>query len=294
MEGGIIMSLLDHYKYWKVNKDKSNEEKRIIEFVKIDNIENKWKEAKKDYDDSKEKYEDIKKEYNKALGNGDIESSYIEAGKEFQKAKDYAFKLYDQYKLLDKNKGMTISIERLKDKNSRKEYVSVTILRNGDNDGTIISSLKNLSDKINELDDYGVYLEAVHYDELKKIIRDEYFELTAKLKDFADNNVPEKVVTEYVKICKEKIVADIEENKTVKKKDTEKVTIKDNHCFVPVAMFRAWHEGSEYRNYKIADIKEALIKHNFCHNNTGRNDFTVKGIGKVICFDTDMIGVKNE
>lgn len=276
------------YKYWEEKEkviDDKGEEGYIIGFIEIDNIEAEKEKVKQNVDKVSKNYEKINKEYKEATDNNKLTTQlsrkYIDAGEELRKAKDSQAKFKSRCDVLVMNGDMTIKIERLKDMYSRKENVAITILRGKDNDGRIVSTIKNLSDSIHELDDYGVYLNAVYYDELKKIIQEVYYKLKAQDKEFVDNNVPERVVTDFFNICKENI----------KKEKIKPDTKNKNHYYVPVTMFKEWYEDSAYRRYKIADIKEALIFHEFCNHNTGRNDYTTSENKKVICFYADKVEV---
>lgn len=263
-------------KYWEyeIVEGKCN-----ISFTTVEDLEKKLADSK----ELEKSYGKEVKENEKNMGSAKTaeektkytEDYLISKQKYIDNKKDIS--KYEEYEKISKrNKGMSLTVERLKDMYSRKESVSVIINYNGKEDGKIISTISKIKEDVYRLEEYGVFLTAPYYDKLAIIIRDIYFDLTPQEKEYIENEVSKSVADTFYKICLEEIN---EYNKTAK----DKITMNGNEYYVPVKLFKEWYVNSSFKRYGITELKEALSIYGYARTNTGRNDLTVSGIGKVVC-----------
>lgn len=259
----------EKYKYWNVELQ---EKCCILKLVEIENIDKSIEESKTAMREHEKKMNELKESRDKAENEKDrtnYTNDYLVESSNYQKAKAKAYKMEDMDKVYKRNRGRSFKIQRLKDLYSRKESVAVVILDNGVEDGKIMSATGKIGEDIYKLEEYGIYLTAPYLDELAKIIRDIYFDITVKEQEFIDNDVPLKAVEAFLQLCNQQI----KENEM----DEDK-----GYYNIPVATFKEWYENSNFKRFTLTSIKEALIIHQYAKANKGRNDYTVSGIGKVV------------
>lgn len=264
-------------KYWSYElKEKSCE----ISFIKIEELDVKLTASKELLEELNNKVKEDKKNMdNSQPGEEKTKNTdtYLKSCAKYNAVKK-ELAMYEENELIHRrNNGKKLYIERLKDTYSRTEAVSVKILdKNNEDDGKIVSTTSKIKEDVYKLEEYGMYLTAPYCDELAKIIKDIYFDLEPQEREYIENNVSERVVKEFYKICMENIV---EHNNT----SNDKIIIKDNYYCVKVAIFKNWYLNSSFKRYSNTDLREALIIYGYAKGNKGRNDVTVAGIGKVIC-----------
>lgn len=268
------------YRYWSVSlqdgKCKINledmgdlESKIATAKEKLEEVEAERAEAKKNRDNAKEE----------ELAN--YRYQYYAKDKEYVQIKAEISKLEEHLKVKKRNKGMEIGVQRLKDKYSRKESVSVILLCNSVEEARINSTPSMINEDIYKLEEYGVYLTPPYYDELANAIRDIYFDLEVTQREFIDNDIPKEAVKAIVKMCKQEL------------KDSY-LDKEGKHYNIPVKDFKQWYESSAFRRFSLTSIKEALIIHGYARGNKGRNEHTVSGIGKVVSFYKEMVEAVKE
>ena len=273
-------------KYWesKIVDGKCN-----VSFEVINDLDN---ELAKLYEDLSA-YEACVKENEKNMESATNAKEKTKYTEEYLKAKESylttkkTISRYEEYsKISKRNKGMSLTIERLKDQYSRKEAVSIVIKYNDIEDGKVISTVTKINEDVYRLEEYGIYLTAPYYDKLAKLIRDVYFDLDAQEKEYIENEVSKKVVERFYEICMEEI-----DEYNEKAKEEDKITIKSGEYYIPVKLFKEWYINSSFKRYGITELKEALSIYGYARTNKGRNELTVSGIGKVVCL---KVAVPNE
>ena len=271
------------YRYWSVSlqdgKCKINledmgdlESKIATAKEKLEEVEAERAEAKKNRDNAKEE----------ELTN--YRYQYYAKDKEYVQIKAEISKLEEHLKVKKRNKGMEIGVQRLKDKYSRKESVSVILLCNSVEEARINSTPSMINEDIYKLEEYGVYLTPPYYDELANAIRDIYFDLEVTEREFIDNDIPKEAVKAIVKMCREEL----------KSCGEYYIDKEEKYYNIPVKDFKQWYESSAFRRFSLTSIKEALIIHGYARGNKGRNEHTVSGIGKVVSLNKAMIETVNE
>jgi len=266
-------------KYWeyeikngKCNISFTTIEELDIKVTALEEMEEEWsqkvRQAKKEMDDSKTP-EDKTANTEKYLS---INDKYTSIKRKLSKNTEYA-------KISERNKGMSLTVERLKDIYSRKEAVSIIVNYNGKEDGKIISTISKIKEDVYRLEEYGIYLTAPYYDNLATLIRDVYFDLEQQNKEYIENEVSIEVVKRFYEICME----EIEEYNEKVKDEKDKITLQDQEYYIPVKLFKEWYINRSFKKYSITELKEALSIYGYARTNKGRNDLTVTKIGKVVC-----------
>lgn len=263
-------------KYWEyeIVNGKCN-----ISFVNVEDLETKLTALKEMEEECSKKVKQAKKEMDNSKTAEEKTANtekYLNENDKYTNIKRELSKNTEYSKISGRNKGMSLTVERLKDMYSRKESVSVIINYNGKEDGKIISTISKIKEDVYRLEEYGVFLTAPYYDKLAILIRDIYFDLEPQEKEYIENEVSKSVADTFYKICLEEIN---EYNKTAK----DKITMNGNEYYVPVKLFKEWYVNSSFKRYGITELKEALSIYGYARTNTGRNDLTVSGIGKVVC-----------
>ena len=271
-------------KYWehKIVDGKCN-----ISFVTVEDLETKLTALKEMEEECSKKVKQAKKEMDNSKTPEDKTTNtekYLNENDKYSNIKRELSKSTEYWKISQRNEGMSLKVERLKDRYSRKEAVSIVINYNDVEDSKIISTISKIKEDVYRLEEYGIYLTAPYYDNLANLIRDVYFDLEPHERTYIENEVSVGVVEKFYNIC---LIEIIEYNKTAK----EKITMKDNEYYVPVKLFKEWYVNSSFKRYGITELKEALSIYGYARTNKGRNDLTVSGIGKVVCL---KVAVPNE
>ena len=153
---------------------------------KATDIENDIKEMKKNIIDSDKKKVNID-----VL---DAESNYhrlISAGR----------KKEEKVQVYKRNSNMTYEVERLKDSMTSEEAILIQAKRAGIDNGRIVTSITNISQDIKKLEKYGICMKKDCFDELEKIILDNYLDIECTHSEFIDNDIPKAVIDAFVQKC---------------------------------------------------------------------------------------------
>lgn len=270
-----VITMSERYRYWSVE---------IVERIcKItlrvsDNLEDEITKTNSLLKKIGDERTQAKKARDGANGQERTELGYQYYAKDskYTEVKFELAKLEEHYTVQRRNKGLEINVQRLKDKYSRKESVSVILVINGIEEAKVISTSTKIKEDIYKLEEYGVFLTAPYYDELAGIIRDIYFDMEVKETEFIENDIPTETVKAIVEMCGV-IISECEEEERVGFLDKEGV-----YYNIPVKTFKQWYENSAFRKFSLTSIKEALIIHGYARGNKGRNEHTVAGVGKVV------------
>lgn len=280
----------EKYKFWDVEQSEKN---CIFTLLVDDDIEDKIIQACNKMKELETEISDYKKRMKEA-DDDDIQPLRFKQStceSEYRQIKAQISKYEDKLKIYRHNKDIRLRCERMKDKYSRKECLSVVIVTATGDDGKIVSSSTRISNDIYKLEEFGIYLTEPYYDELSKIIRDIYFDLSAIEQEFIDNDVPRNAVEAFVEMLNEElnVTEKIKNPNTPKsgeeivRTNREKYKSKDDSYYdIPVKDFKQLYDNSNFKRFTLTSIKEALIIHGYAKANRGRNDYNVANVGKVI------------
>lgn len=289
-------------KYWeweyvkgkKIVKDRKTTEVNVagkIDFHIPADLEKKLDEARKN---SEKAMEDVKSAKRARDDAGEITEeerkeildTYFSMDKKSVLEKSRALAYEKILSVTKINRDVSFRVERIKDRYSRKEGLVINIIRDGMQDGKIVTAIGSLDKDIFKLEQFGIYLTPPYYGDLSKIISDNYFELATLERDFIGNDVPEQAVKRFAQICYEQIIENL--NKEKDSKGVEKDP-KGKWYYVAPSLVEAWYEESGFRAFKLSSLKEALIIYGYAKANPGRNDLNVANKGRVICLDVKKL-----
>lgn len=185
-------------------------------------------------------------------------------------------------------------IVRLKDNETKEEKLSISAfhkeIKESKEDkgvpeyewkdyGTIITRLARLDADIKQLNDYGINLNTLDFNNLVLAIRKAFYELPLEWKAVLGNNVTEEALINIVKYFKKYFI---------KKNEGQKIG-----CYnIDVNTFSSEYKGSTFR-YDEKEVREALRLHGYTRCTANRNDNVVKLDGKTgkrcISFYADKI-----
>lgn len=276
----------------KIGKDGKTTEANVagkIEFHDPKSLAEKLEEAKKNSDEAEGELEAAKKARANAGDKSEEEMMEImetcfSSAKRLDEEKKRVSAYEKIQSVIQNNPDMHFEVRRLKDRYSRKEGLAIDIIREGIQDGKIVTAIGLLDKDIFKLEEFGVYLSPQHYGALSKIIRENYFALAALEKDFIGNDVPEQALKRFAQICYEQIMEGMQKgDKGIEKDSTEKW-----YHVVP-SMLETWYEESGFRTFKLASLKEALVIYGYAKANPGRNDLYVLNKGRRICMNVEKL-----
>lgn len=259
-------------KYWHV-KESGSSEYKYIGLKGIEDIDDIVRIAEEDEGKASKEADIAKKDWQKAANDkgtkekekkaNELYLKYTQVEQEHRTAKENVKKVKMQETAINRNKNKELKIERAKDVYTRKESIYITVMSGGKEDGRVITTIANVDKDIHELELYGIYIGAVYYyDELKRLIKDLYYELSPINKEFIENNLPANLIEDFVLTCKEQII-----NCGIKP--------TNGYYDVEVQTFNEWYKESGFTRFKLTELKEGLIIYDYCRHNRGRNDFTV-------------------
>ena len=280
------MSTGNRYK-WNDRNDTNGVEGKFavyISFAVDTDIEDRLQDTQKKVIALEKKIKRIRKDRDSETDESkrkNLNNSYLINESEYNSTKAEVKKLEELEKIARHNSDTEYRITRLKDIYSRKEALCVEIIRNGLEDGKLISASTRIDEDIYRLEEYGVYMTVPCYDELARHIKEIYFDLKVHEQENIDNNVPEGVIRRFIELCAVEIM------EPDRLKDTDK---KNTLYYVDVATVAEWYQDSSLKRYSLTEIKEALSIYGYTKTNRGRNDLTVmdsvtKKARKVIAFD---------
>ena len=288
------------YKYWewefvegkKIGKDGKTAKVNVagkISFFIPDKLEEMLEEAKENSQKAMEDAKNAKKARAEAVERTEeerrkIEEAYYASDRISAVEKSKAITYEKMLSVTNKNGDVFFLVERLKDRYSRKEGLVISIIKEGEQDGKIVTTIGSLDKDIFKLEEFGVCLTPPYYGELPKIISDNYFDIAALEKDFIGNDVPEQAVRRFAQICYEQIIESVEKgNKGVEKDSTGKW-----YHVIPSAV-ETWYDESGFRTFKLTSLKEALVIYGYAKANPGRNDLYVLNKGRRICLNVKKL-----
>ncbi len=205
-------------------------------------------------------------------------NKYLGADSEYKKLNAELKRLEELRLITERNKDTEFKMSRLKDIYSRKEALCIDILRQGVEDGKIISSSTKIEEDIYKLEEFGVYMTVPCFGEMARHAKDIFFDLKVLEREYIENTIPEDIAKQFVRLCA-----------THWKEDASAVidNTANNLLYVPVSTIKEWHNDSAYRRFPLTEIKEALALYGYTKTNAGRNDYTDRKAGKVIAFWND-------
>lgn len=267
----------NNYKYWTcdINEktctvkmkdmDIEQEEAELEEIAKkaID-IENDIKKMKKNIIDSDKKKVNI---------------DVLDAESHYHRLISGGRKKEEKVQVYKRNSNMTYEVERLKDSMTSEEAILIQAKRAGIDNGRIVTSITNISQDIKKLEKYGICMKKDCFDELEKIILDNYLDIECTPSEFIDNDIPKAVIDAFVQKCCNEM-----------KKNLDEYRSKDgNHYDVRTTTLKKWYLDSLVRRYSLTKIKEAMVIHNYTDKpNKKRTECTIDG-QKVVRFHKDVI-----
>lgn len=221
-----------------------------------------------------------------------IDDIYLTSDRKFVEEKSNVEKYEKMLYVTKNNRDVFFRVERLKDRYSRKEGLVIDIIRDGMQDGKIVTDIGSLDKDIFKLEQFGIYLTPPYYGDLSKKISNNYFELATLESEFIGNDVPEQAVKRFAQICYEQIIENEKKEKDKKDKKDNKGVEKDpkgKWYYVAPSMVEEWYEESGFRAFKLSSLKEALIIYGYAKANPGRNDLNVAKKGRVICLNVKKL-----
>lgn len=174
----------------------------------------------------------------------------------------------------DRIGALLFVVTRLKDKYTKKEAIAISIQKDGKDNGKVVTSISDIAEDIYKLEQFGVYLQPPYADELAKIIIDNYYDMPIVEQEYIENDIPETMAIEFIKVCCQMGV---------------KQYLDGKYYDIPVSEFKNMHNDSTFRKYNLTELKEALAIYGFSYTNTGRNDYTKSNVGKVIRLFADKL-----
>lgn len=175
--------------------------------------------------------------------------------------------------------SIVYEVMRLKDIYTREEAVRIQIINNGIVDGCIITSTNKIGEDIYKLEKYGISMSPLYFDELAKIIKNNYFDIEPTEREYIDNEISENAVQAFVEFCRQKM------GKTL----GDYISKDGVYYDVKTTDITSWYKECPVRRFNLRDIKEALIIYGYVSKPTkGRTDCTING-QKVLRFCKEIM-----
>lgn len=275
----------EKYAYWECEVEGKICTVKMIE-MDTEEAEKELEDIKKTVQDLNQKKNELKKKKEEQLKKNcseeetaNIHRQSLEIESKYRTA--YAKGKREEEKLLYFNRysNITYEITRLKDIYSSEEAIHIQALNKGVANGIIVTSTSKIGEDIYKLEKYGISMTPLYFDELAKIIKDNYFDVECTDREYIDNEIPKKVIKIFVEMCRQKMGEDIKEYLA---KDTI-------HYDVETKTLKEWYLESPMRRYSLTEIKEAMIIYGYTEKpNKGRTDCTIAN-KKVVRFHKNIM-----
>jgi len=163
---------------------------------------------------------------------------------------------------------ITFTVQRFKDNHTKREQITIAAKVGNDDSGEIPTNLVDLSNDIVKFKMFGVVLPRAEYVELCQLIEKEYYLWKPIYTNTVDNVVSEEIANEVFDMFCEYIHD--------KQLPVIKVRGIEDFYGVDLLTFSKELADSEFKKYRVGDIKEALHKLKYTVANKGKFDYNHK------------------
>lgn len=155
-------------------------------------------------------------------------------------------------------------IIRQKSRETRQEIILINAFYCDEDYGFWVTSIGKIYSDITKLNDIGIRMKRQQFNELAKVIDDNFYNLMLEHKEYIGNNVPEEMLYKIIEHFRQYI-------------QKNKIEIK-NECYnIPAKDFKEEYDKSPFKNKAaIKEVKEALKLYGYTKCNANRKDCNVK------------------
>lgn len=173
----------------------------------------------------------------------------------------------------------SFELERYKDSDTHEESIKITNLKNGEENGVIVTSIMDLASDITKFKKFGVVIGDSYFRDLVKQIELVYLDIHEVTVTFDKND---ERLKELFSQIKEYVTGD-------------KDLVTDDFCYIPVAMFNDLAGDCGYRSYEMKTLREQLSQGDYIHTASGRFAILKRIKDKperVVAFYREKLGVE--